>query len=76
VKKICLTTRIRNIVKLSLSLAKHHAMKTYREMEVWRHIFLTSALEGGECSALRSGHGGKKMSKIFMKKVGTSEKFG
>jgi len=33
-------------VKLSLSLNKHHAMKTYWGVEVQIHAFLTSALSG------------------------------
>jgi len=31
-----------------LCLTKHHAMTTYRGMEVQLHAFLTSALDGGE----------------------------
>jgi hypothetical protein len=42
-------------VKLSLCLAKHHAMKTYRGVEVKLHAFFTSALDGGGWSALRPG---------------------
>jgi hypothetical protein len=42
-------------VKLSLCLNKHHAMKAYWGVEVERHAFLTSALEGGERSASRPG---------------------
>jgi hypothetical protein len=30
-------------------------MKTYVGVDVWIHIFLTSALAGGECSASRTG---------------------
>jgi hypothetical protein len=30
-------------VELSLCLTKHHAMKTYRGVEVWLHAFLASA---------------------------------
>jgi hypothetical protein len=41
-------------VKLSL-LIKHHAMKTYGGVDVQTHVFLTSALVGGEWSASRSG---------------------
>jgi hypothetical protein len=32
-------------VKLSLSLTKHHAIKTYWGVEVYLHAFLTSALD-------------------------------
>jgi len=32
--------------KLSLYLIKHHAMKTYGGVELQRHVFLTSALDG------------------------------
>jgi hypothetical protein len=32
-----------------------HAMKTYKEIEVEIPSFLTSALDGGECSASRPG---------------------
>jgi len=38
-----------------LCLTKHHAM-TYGVAKVYLHAFLTSALNGGECSASRSGH--------------------
>jgi hypothetical protein len=38
-------------VKLSLCLIKHYAMKAYGGVDVWIHIFLTSALAGGEWSA-------------------------
>jgi hypothetical protein len=34
--------------KLLLCLTKHHAMKTYGEVEVNFHAFLTSELEGCE----------------------------
>jgi hypothetical protein len=30
--------------KLSLCLTNHHALKTYKGVEVWIHIFLTSTL--------------------------------
>jgi hypothetical protein len=30
-------------------------MKTYGGVDVWTHVFLTSALDGGECSASRPG---------------------
>jgi hypothetical protein len=39
----------------SLHLTKHHAMKTYWEVEVYLHAVLTSALGGGEWSASRPG---------------------
>jgi hypothetical protein len=32
-------------VKLSLCLNRHHAMMTYWGVEVWLHVFLTSALD-------------------------------
>jgi len=35
-------------VKLSLCLTKHHATKTYRGMTVRVHVFVNSALNGGE----------------------------
>jgi hypothetical protein len=40
-------------VKLSLYLTKHYAMKTYGGVDVQIHVFLTSALVGGEWSASR-----------------------
>jgi hypothetical protein len=39
-------------VKLSLRLTKHYAMKAYG-VDVQTHIFLPSALAGGEWSASR-----------------------
>jgi hypothetical protein len=42
-------------VKLSLYLTKHHATKTYGGVEVQFHVFLTSALGGGEWLASRPG---------------------
>jgi hypothetical protein len=30
-------------------------MKTYGEVEIWLHTFLTSTIDGGEWSALRPG---------------------
>jgi hypothetical protein len=42
-------------VKLSLCLIKHYAMKAYEGVDVQIHIFLTSALDGGEWSASRPG---------------------
>jgi hypothetical protein len=38
-------------VKLSLCLIKHYAIKAYGGMDVQIHIFLISALVGGEWSA-------------------------
>jgi hypothetical protein len=38
-----------------LHLIKHHATKTFGEMEAQLHAFLTSALDGGEWSASRPG---------------------
>jgi hypothetical protein len=46
----------------SLSLIKHYVKKTYWGVNI-APLFLTSALDGGECSASRLGHftpGGKK----------------
>jgi hypothetical protein len=42
-------------VKMSLCLIKHYAMKMYRGVEVWFHVFLASALFGGEWSSSRPG---------------------
>jgi hypothetical protein len=39
--------------KLSLGVTKHHAMKKHGGVDVKLHTFLTSALDGGECSASR-----------------------
>jgi hypothetical protein len=40
------------MLKLSLCFTnKHYAMKAYRKVDVWIHIFLTSALVQGEWSA-------------------------
>jgi hypothetical protein len=35
-------------VKTSLCLTKHHAKKTYRRLEIQLHVFLTTALDGGD----------------------------
>jgi hypothetical protein len=42
-------------VKLSLYWTKYHDMKTYEAVEVQLHVFLTSALDGGEWSTSRPG---------------------
>ena len=42
--------------ELSLCLTKHHAMKTYRVMEVKFHTFLNVVLDGGEGSASNPSH--------------------
>jgi hypothetical protein len=42
-------------VKLSLRLINYHAMKTWCGVKVWLHAFLTSALDGDECSASYPG---------------------
>jgi len=42
-------------VKLSLCLTKHHAIKTYWEVDVQCHAFLTLELEVGEWSTSRPG---------------------
>jgi len=49
-------------VNFLLYLTKYHAMKTYGEVEMQFHAFLTSELDGGEWSASRPGRfirGGK-----------------
>jgi hypothetical protein len=38
---------------LSLGLTEYHAGKTYERLDVYFHEFLTSMLDGGECSASR-----------------------
>jgi len=43
------------MVKLSMCLIKHHAMKTYWGVEVKFQAFLTSSLVEGEWSASRTG---------------------
>jgi hypothetical protein len=42
---------IRKVKKVKLLLIKHYAMKVHGGVDVYIHIFLTSALVGGECSA-------------------------
>jgi hypothetical protein len=42
-------------IKLSLCLTNYYAMKAYVGVDVQIHIFLTSALAGGEWSASRPG---------------------
>jgi hypothetical protein len=42
-------------VNLSLCLIKHYIMKTYGGVDVQIHVFLTSALVGGEWSASLPG---------------------
>jgi hypothetical protein len=41
---------------LSLYLTKHLAMKLYGGVEIQPHVFLTSAVDGGELSVSRLGH--------------------
>jgi hypothetical protein len=36
-------------------LIKHYTMKVYEGVDVWIHVFLTSALDGGDWSASRPG---------------------
>jgi hypothetical protein len=43
-------------VKLSLSLTKYHTRKIYGAVEVWLHMPLTLALDGGEMSTSHSSH--------------------
>jgi hypothetical protein len=40
-------------VKLSLCLIKHLSMKAYWGVDIQLHVFLTSALDGGQWSASR-----------------------
>jgi hypothetical protein len=40
---------------LSLCLIKHYTMKAYGVVDVQIHVYLTSALIGGEWSASRTG---------------------
>jgi hypothetical protein len=37
-------------------VTEHYAVKTHGSTHVWGHVFLTSTLVGGECSASGSGH--------------------
>jgi hypothetical protein len=46
---------LQNKQKMPLRLIQHRAINSYREMEVYIHIFLTSALIWGEWSASRPG---------------------
>jgi hypothetical protein len=51
------TVKLENVkVKLSLCLTKYHSMRTYGEVEVQRHAFLTSALYRCEWSHLHPSH--------------------
>jgi hypothetical protein len=45
--------RVKVKVKLWLCLLKPYATKAYERLEVWRHAFLTSALDGSEWLASR-----------------------
>jgi hypothetical protein len=47
--------QVKKKVNLSLCLIKHYTMKAYGRVDVEIHIFLTSALAGGEWSASRPG---------------------
>jgi hypothetical protein len=38
-----------------MCLVKHRAIKTYVKVEVQLHVFLTSAVDGGDSSASHSG---------------------
>jgi hypothetical protein len=38
-----------------VKVVKHHAMKAYGGVDIYIHVFLTSALVGGEWSASRPG---------------------
>jgi hypothetical protein len=49
-----ITEEIINL-KFSLYLIKHHNMKVYKDVEVYVHASLTSAIDGGEWSASRLG---------------------
>jgi hypothetical protein len=40
--------------KVKLCLTKYHTTKTYGGVEVWLHVFLTSALYGSECGQLHA----------------------
>jgi hypothetical protein len=55
VEKPVWMTRPMSLYFCVLNLTKHHAMKTYWEVEVQRHAFLTSTLEGGEWTASHPG---------------------
>jgi hypothetical protein len=49
----CVICTVKGKKVKSLCLTKHHAMKTYWEVEVQLHASLTSALDGGEWLASR-----------------------
>jgi hypothetical protein len=44
---------LKTVTQLSLCLTKHHARKTYGEVEEWLHVFLTAALDGVESLLLQ-----------------------
>jgi hypothetical protein len=50
-----MSARVKCKVVPVLNLIKHYAMKAYGGVDVYIHIFLTSALVGGEWSASRPG---------------------
>jgi hypothetical protein len=50
---ITAAVRTSNPTKLTLCSIKHYAMESYRGVDVYINVFLTSALDGGEWSASR-----------------------
>lgn len=62
-------------------MLKAHAMKMYEEMEVWLHIFLTSALGGSKCWTLLPGKktsmptGASRQALIFINECDKQSKF-